>query len=197
MAPEHLKAEAVGNRISSMARRLLKQRASNDQIIRLAFAGLMLTESLQQHTKATRVLDKIPSGERKAIAASKADLLKSILASPQQENNRRMSTGIEWEDLGRSIAGIVSTHEGDRKIHEIGRVFFSLAANIAAKGGSADQVVRVALAALMLISDRHDEIMAAALMRSVGVEDRNRLISRKKRILRARSRPTLRSIFRV
>ncbi|UCF16533.1 MAG: glycosyltransferase family 2 protein, partial [Phycisphaerales bacterium] len=75
MAPDHLKAEAVGNRISSMARRLLKQQANSDQIIRLAFAGLMLTESRQQYTKAKRVLDKIPSRKRKAIAASKAEFL--------------------------------------------------------------------------------------------------------------------------
>ncbi|MHC4430418.1 MAG: glycosyltransferase family 2 protein [Planctomycetota bacterium] len=197
MAPEHLKAEAVGNRISSMARRLLKQRGNNDQIIRLAFAGLMLTESRQQHTKATRVLDKIPSGRRKAIAASKADLLENILASPQQENTQQLSIDTDWEDLGKSIAGIVSAHEGDRKIHEIGGVFSSLAGTIAAKGGSCDQVIRLALAALMLMSDRHNEIMVADLMRSVGVEDRNELISRKKWILRVRSRPTLKSIFRA
>ena len=197
MAPEHLKAEAVGNRLSSMARRLYKQRGKRQEIVRLAFAGLMLTESRQQYTKATRVLDKIHSGQRKAIAGSKAELIQSILGSPQQENNQRLSTGMDWKNLGKNIAGIVSAHEGDRKAHEIGRVFSSLAGNIQAKGGSPSQVIRVALAALMLMSDRHDEIIAASLMRSVPVEDRNGLISRKKRILRVRSRPTLKSIFRV
>jgi glycosyltransferase involved in cell wall biosynthesis len=196
MSPEHLKAEGIGNRLASMARRVHKQNGSREDIIRFAFAGLMLVESREQYMKAVRVLDKTPPDEKKKIAGSKIGLLENILSHAHQETDDQRWVGTEWKDLGRNIANIVNTHKGRRRLHEIGRVFSSLAGNIQAKGGSSSQVIRVALAALMLTSDRHDEIIAASLLRSVPVEDRNELISRKKRILRARSRPTLKSIFR-
>ena len=196
MAPEHLKAEGVGNRLSSMARRLCKQGGSSEEIIRLAFAGLMLTESRQQYKKAARVLDKVPFKERKAIAGSKAELLQSILRPAQEEAKRQRSTGTDWKNLGRNIAEILSTHEGGRKLNEIARVFSSLAGNILSEDGSPRQVVRVALASLMLMYDRQDEMTTVSLLRSVPAEDKNGLVSRKKRILRARSRLTLKSLFR-
>ncbi|OHB76654.1 MAG: hypothetical protein A2Z25_00410 [Planctomycetes bacterium RBG_16_55_9] len=195
MAPEPLQTEAIGNRLSSMARRLYKQQGDSEDIIRLAFAGLMLTESRQQYTKAKRVLGKIHSGRRKAIADSKAKQLQSILGSAQEENKHPLPTGTDWRNLGKNIADIVRTHKDGRKLHEIGRAFSSLAGNIQAKGGPPSQIIRAALAALMLMNDWHDEIIAVSLLCSVPIEDRNELIRRKKKILRTRSRPTLRSIF--
>ena len=196
MAPRHLRAEAVGNRLSSMARRLHKQRGNREKIARLAFAGLMLTESHEQCMKATRVLDKIPSGEKKAIASSRVELFDTILCSAQEETKLQRSAGTDWKDLGKNIAEVVSTHEGGRRLHEIGRVFFSLANNILLRDGHPGQAVQTALASLMLMNKTQDEIITVDLLRSVPVESRNELINQKKRILKARSRPNLKSLFR-
>lgn len=196
MSPEHLKPEAVGNRLSSMARRLHKHQANSEEIIRFAFAGLMLTESREQYTKAARVLDKMPSGEKKAIASSRVELLGTMLGPAQEETKPQRSAGTEWKDLGKNIAELVSAHEGGRRLHEIGRVFCSLANNILFKDGPPSQAVQTALASLMLMNNTQDEIITVDLLRSVPVESRNGLIKQKKRILKMRSRPTLKSLFR-
>jgi len=196
MAPEHLKAEAVGNRLSSMARRLYKQRGKRQEIVRLAFAGLMLTESREQYTKAARVLDKIPSPEKKTIASSRVELLETILGSAQEGTKPQRPPDTEWKDLGKNIAELVSTYEGGRRLHEIGRAFFSLANNILLEDRSPSQAVRTALASLMLMNNAQDVTRTADLVRSVPAESRDRVIGQKRRILKVRSRPTLRSLFR-
>ena len=195
MAPEQLKTEAVGNRISSMARRLQKQGGGREEITRLALAGLMLTESREQYKKAARVLDKMPSEQRKTIAGPKAELLQSILKLPQEQMDSQTTAETDWENLGRKVADIVSAHEGAQRLNGIARVFSSLAGNIFAKGGSPGRAVRVALASVMMTHDQQDEATAADLLRSVPAGDRNRLIRHKKRILRTRSRPSLKSFF--
>jgi len=195
MTPEHLKAEGIGNRLISMARRLHKQKGDKEDIICLAFAGLMLIDSPDQYKKGVRVLDKIPRRDKKAITSSKLRLLESARSPAQQRNQPEGTGSIGWKDVGREIASIVGSYQGSERLQELGKVFSCLANNILLHNQSQDVAVKTALAALMLISDRHDEIIAASLLRSVPIEDRNKLISRKKRILRARSRPTLKSLF--
>ncbi len=196
MAPEHLKAEGVGNRLSSMARRLCKQGGSSEEIIRLALAGLMLTESREQYAKAARVLDRTPLKERRAAAASKAGMLQSILNPTHEEARPERTAGTSWQSLGRNVADVVNSSDGDRRLNEIGRVLCSLAGGILAEGGPLGQSVRVALASLMLMGDRQGEMAATGLLRTVPLEHKKTIVGSKKRILRAWRRPTFKSLFR-
>jgi glycosyltransferase involved in cell wall biosynthesis len=196
MSPEHLRTEGVGSRLASMARRLCKQNGSREEITRLAFAGLMLTESREQHTKAARVLDKIPTESKQAVAGSKIELLENILQSAQEETKPDESADMDWKNLGKKIAEIVSNHEGSARLNEIGKTFLLLAENILSMSEPPSQAVQAALAALMLMSNAQDETRAARLLRSVSAENGRRVIGQRTRILRVRSRPTLKSLFR-
>jgi hypothetical protein len=195
MAPEHLKAEGIGNRLISMARRLCKQDGNKEDIICLAFAGLMLVDSPHQYKKAVRVLDKIPRRDKKAITSSKLRLLQSAGSPAQQKNQPEGSGGIGWKDVGREIADVVSTYQGGDRLQEMGRVFSSLANNILSQNQSQDIAVKAAIAALILVNGVQDETRIMDTLRSVPVECRERLIKEKCRVLKVGNRLSLKSLI--
>jgi hypothetical protein len=195
MSPERPKTEAIGNRLASMARRLQKQDGERQDIICLAFAGLMLVESPGQYKKAARVLGKTPSKDRKAIAISKQKLLEAVIESPQEKSSPERTGVTNWENLGKDIANVVSTYEGGERLHNIGKVFFSLANSILLEKQLSANVVKIALAALILMDNLQDEGQIVDLLRYVTIECKGRLIKEKCWVLKANSRMTFKSIF--
>ena len=195
MSPEHLKVEAIGNRLASMARRLQKQNGDRQDIIRLAFAGLMLTESPDQHRKAVRVLCKTPLEDRKTIVNSKKKLLEAVACPAQEKRTPERTELVGWENLGKDISNVVSTYESRERLHEIGKLFFSLANNILLENQLLSNAVKAALAALMLIDNLRIERQIVDTLRSVSEKDKGRLIKAKCRSLKVNIRMTVKSLF--
>jgi glycosyltransferase involved in cell wall biosynthesis len=195
MAQEHLKVEGIGNRLISMARRLHKQNGNKEDIICLAFAGLMLVDSPDQYKKGVRVLDKIPRRDKKAITSSKLRLLESARGPAQQKNQPEGTGSIDWKDIGREIADAVGTYQGNERLQEMGKVFSSLADSILLQNQSQDIAGKTAIAALMLIHDVQDETRIAATLRSLPAECKERLIKEKCLVLKVGNRLSLKSLI--
>jgi len=195
MAQEHLKAEGIGNRLISMARRLRKQDGNKEDIICLAFAGLMLIDSPDQYKKGARVLDKIPRRDKKTITSSKLRLLESAGGPAQEEILPERAGSIDWKDVGREIANVVSTYQGSERLQEMGKVFSSLANNILLQNQSQDIAVKTAIAGLMLIHNVQDQTRIIDTLRSVPPECKERLIKEKCRVLKVGNRLSLKSLM--
>lgn len=196
MAQEYLKAEAIGSRLTSMARRLQKQNGDKKDIISLAFAGLMLTDLPEQYKKAARVLDKVSSKAKNAITKSKLRLLENADAYVQEKSVSRRTGSIHWKDLGKEIANIISTHESSKRLPGIGKVFSSLASNILLESQSQDTAVKFAIAALILVDNIQDEMQIVDMLRFVPVECKTGLIKEKCRLLKVKSRLSFKSLLR-
>jgi len=195
LTPAHMKAEAIGNRLASTARRLQKQNGDKRDIIRLAFAGLMLTDSPEQHRKAIRVLRKNPSKDRKSTANSKKKLLETKIKSAQNKSCFETTKITDWENLGKNISDAVAAHEDRERLHEIGKIFFSLAKNTSLKNEMPSNSIKTALAALMLMDNFQDEQRILEVLQTVSAKEKEKLIKEKCRLLKVHHKLSFKSLF--
>lgn len=197
MAPESLKPEAVGNRVGGMARRLLKQNGDQKDIIRLAFAGLMLTDSHEQHKKASRILKKISSKTKKAVGIPKFRLLKDFPETLQEQKTGPTQPATDWNSLGREIAEIVKSYPETSRVPQIGNVFGRLAHNSLrqTQGRQTDTVLKLALAALMMVNNADEENRILTLLRPFSAGQWAALIKHKRKILKSHCRFSIISVL--
>lgn len=202
LAPDSSKAEAVGNRIGSTARRLLKQKGSTKEIIRLAAASLMLTDSPEQYKKASRVLEKISSKDRKAVLDPKCRILEEAIDSPCEkipflENTHKT----DWNSLGKEIAEVIKACRETERISEIGRVFSHLASCILRKAKSEDfdNAAKIALGGFLFVEGKEEENDMVRMIRSIPAERSRQLVKNKIKILKSKRGFSIKSFlkFRV
>lgn len=195
MTEEGQKAEGIGGHLASMARRLLKQNGGQDAIVRFAFAGMVLTESPQQQKKAMRVLNKISSKHKRAIAISKCRILEDALKCQDEKSMPEKAGNTNWQGLGKAVSLVVADHQGADRLDEIARVFYLLSYDIISNiQSSSDNAVRFALAALMLTSDSKEERQIVQFVQSVPQQYRE-MIERKCKSIRAGCRRSIRSFW--
>lgn len=195
MAPENQKAEGIGNRLASMARRLLKQNGNTDAIVRFAYAGLVLTESQEQQIKAKRILNKISSKHKRTIAISKCRILEDAMKYQGEKPISEITGKVSWQGFGRTISKAVADHQGKDRLDEIAKVFSLLAYNIYSSNQlSSDSAVRFALTALMLTDNLGQELQIAETFRPVFHEHKQ-LIKNMCRSIKANSRQNFRTFW--
>ncbi len=187
MIPDNMKAEGIGNRLASMARRLQKQNKPQNNVIRFSFAGLILTDSTDQQKKASRVLSKIPSKQKKQILSPLIDFSTSTSDYKQQTIE-----SINWQNLGKTIAAASSLKESER-LNAISQIFSSLAAGLLSNDGSSVDAVKFALAALILTEDPRQ---ISQLTQPLLSSRHDRLIKQKLQLLKTKCRQSLRLLWR-
>jgi len=198
MAPMDLKAEAVGGRIGSMARRMLKQNDNTHAIIRLALGTLMLTESPEQHKKAFRVLDKLTPRDKNHIIKTKCQRLKESLNGLSSPSVQSFCTKtITWDNLGKEIAAVTAAGDPINRIGEIGKIFIRLAKECLSEGtnGQTELAVRTALAGIIMVEAGEDENSGTKILSSCASGGIRQLISRKIKLMKSQSGFNLKSVF--
>ncbi len=182
MAPKDVRLEAIGNRLISMARRLMKLNGDKTQIARLAFAGLMLTDSKSEYKRAHRLLKKVPSRIIRGVRKDKLKLLNEIVDLLREETNRCDMKLVTWDGLGKGINKVVVSSEIDIRLNKLGEIFSSLAYNIVLNDQLEEYAVNVWLAALMLVDDPLHNKYILGILQASSLKCKPLVIERMKRI---------------
>jgi len=190
MTPDNMKAEGIGNRLASMARRLQKQNKQQNDIIRFSFAGLILTDSADQQKKAARVLSKMPSKQKKQILAPLLDFSGTVEHKQQQIQT---AEGTAWQNLGKNIAAAASLKDSER-LNAVSKNFSSLASGLLPKDRTSADAVKFALAALVLTDDTRQISLLKQLLLS---SPHNKIVKQKLQLLKTKSRQSLRLLWRT
>ena len=173
MADEETRAEAIGGRMISTARRLSKQGAEASDIVRLALAGLMLVDSQYEENRACKVLAGIASADKNRIIDGK---LKAVKARMECEccSAEDLATGdTTWYDFGRKIDEAAAA-TGTERLRGLSDAFCSLAEGLSRAHAGPMTVARFSLAAAMLVDNDEAERRAVAPAGSqVGEIERN------------------------
>jgi len=195
MAPDELKTEAIGNRVASMARRLLRQNGDHEAIVRFALAGLILCDSAGQYKKASRVLSKLPRKEKKAIAALKCQQIEDVCRKREVASLPEKIESLGWDEIGKAISDVTISYEGNDRISEIGKLFLTLAVNLSSKNReSVASAIRFALAG-MVLTDNPDGVGKVAGMLQLARGEYGEIIKDKCRLVRAKSGRSARKIW--
>ncbi|MBW8015800.1 MAG: glycosyltransferase family 2 protein [Planctomycetes bacterium] len=195
MAGEDHRVERIGDRVASMARRLRKQNGDVDATVRFAFAGMVLTDLPQQQIKVRRVLNKISSRHKRAIAKSKCRILEDAIKCKSEKPISEKTGNISWEGLGKALSCAVADFQGRDRLNEISQVFFEFAKYVySSNQSSPDCAVRFALAALMLTSDSNDERKVTQFVEVVSQKNCE-IIENKRKAIRSGCRRTIRSLW--
>ena len=195
MPPLNLKAEAIGNRLASMARRLQKQQDKTQDIIRFALAGLMLVDSSEQQKKVSRVLNKTLYRELKLFIGEKSRLLKEISDKLNTKKEFHKIGNISWDNLGKEIDNIVNNYQGRERLDYIAEKFLSLGTCIISE--SPENAVKMALASLVLTSNQQDEKQAMAFIESIKNKQIRNIIDIKNIALKTQSRLNIKHFFHL
>ena len=193
MSPLNFKAEAIGNILTKMARRLQKQQDESQDMIRFALAGIMLVDSSEQQKKVSRVLNKTSYRDMKLIISQKSRLLEEISDKLNAKKEFHKIGNTSWEDLGKEIANIVSNYQGRKRLDYIAEKFLSLGTCIISE--SQENAVKLALASLVLTSNQQDEKQAMAFLESIKSEQVRNVIDIKNKAFKAQSRLNMKSLF--
>ncbi|MBN1457530.1 MAG: glycosyltransferase family 2 protein, partial [Sedimentisphaerales bacterium] len=188
MVPYNLKAEGIGNRLASMARRLQKQNKQQNDVIRFSFAGLILTESADQQKKASRVLGRISSKQKKQILAP---LLSPSASAAEHDLQTTLTT--DWQNLGKNIADASALKESER-LNAVSQNFASLASNLLPMESSSADAVKFALAAMVLTDDPQQISQITHLLQS---SRHDKLIKQKLQLLKTKSRQSLKLFWKA
>ena len=188
MIPYNIKAEGIGNRLASMARRLQKQNKDSSAVIRFSFAGLILADSPDQQKKASRVLSKVPSKQKKQILAP----LLGLSAFPD-EHDWQTTLTTDWQNLGKNIAAASALKDSER-LNAVSQNFASLASGLLPNDSTSADAIRFALAALVLTGDPQQISLITQLLLS---SQHDKLIKQKVQLLKTKSRKSLRLLWRT
>jgi glycosyltransferase involved in cell wall biosynthesis len=184
MTPLHLRAEGTGNRIASMARRLEKQNANPKIIAKLAFAALALTDSAQQHKKATRALNKVNSKLKKNLILSKLANLEALPEACSETGATNCDVNLDWYDLGKAIAESTLKIDDAEKLNGIAAHFAALSNSLPADSSeSFDCANKLAIAAYLLSSGNICDRQALDVLGSISSKNNN-IITCKCRLIR-------------
>jgi len=195
MTPVQRRADAVGNRLTSLARRLHKQKGDAKSIVRLTLAGLMLVDSLEQRTKAQRILNRIPGRTKRSITGPKQKQIEAIRHMATENDHGQASDSIGWQALGKTIAQSVKTRPDHEKLLGIGWAFAALSVGLL-QAQSFDIGVKTALCALMLLDDPKDEARITQALHALQWQSKDDMLEEKLRLLKAQGRFHFRSLVR-
>lgn len=195
MTPEHTRAEGIGNRLASLARRLLKQNNEPNTIIRLAAAGLMLTESPDKQKKASRILNKLPSKQKKNIIIDKLKLINEVIECKNKPLIPDKSGNIDWKNIGKKIAHATNAKSDNERLHSISNLLYSLSFNSQSGKKASDHMhTNLLLASLLLTNATDDESKIICAIKSLHPKF-NDLINEKCRLLKEKSGRSFRNLW--
>lgn len=198
LAPIDAKAEGIGNRIGSMARRLLKQKGDMQDIIRLGLAALMLTETPEQYKKVLGVLDKIPLREKRTIIELKIQRIKeAVNTSGVSTLMPQSGEKATWDNLGKQITTIAASCPQANRVDEIGKVFIRLANEclLEETWSSAENAVKTALAGIILVKSSEAETAGLKLLGLCVSNGLQQVVNKKLNLLKSQSRFNIKSIL--
>ncbi len=184
MTPEQFRIEGIGNRLASLARRLLKQKYDPDTIIRLAAAGLVLTQSGGHHKKVSGILNKLPSQLKKQIMMNKLNLIDDAMKSENNIVIPKKPGNINWNTIGKDITSEIRNNSEEERLNRIASCFHSLAIDVLSVPQTLNHAgSSLLLASLVLTENSENESEIIHVLKSIQQDD-NDLIRKKYRLLK-------------
>lgn len=195
MTKEHLKAEAIGRRIISMARRLSKQKADTCEIVYSVLAGLMLIDSQNERKRVCKILAGIISKDKKTIIDEKLKLIGNAMEFRSCSVPKVTGSNTMWDNFGRNIDKAVRSG-GMERLGRIADEFCSLTNGLLQKDEYRMMTVRLSLAALMFADKADSQERAIRLLGTQRAEVKREFVEQKCRLIRSMRNLSLRHVIK-